>query len=136
VRDPFTIRGSGTPIHSPAHVSFIEAAADLSEVLSRSHQTVARQMRFSRLLNQWRKDTRFHSSLDSLVMDQSYQQILAMGHEALPLILREIERQPDHLFWALSQISGEDPVPESARGDIEKMRDYWLKWGRESEIEW
>jgi hypothetical protein len=35
-------------------------------------------------------------------------------------------------FWfpALNAITGENPTPEAAEGDIERMIGAWLQWGR------
>ena len=35
----------------------------------------------------------------------AYQKIISIGKPAIPLILREFERQPDHWFMALSAIA-------------------------------
>ena len=43
----------------------------------------------------------------------------------------ELEREPDHWFWALEAITGESPVPESDAGDIEASALAWVEWGRE-----
>jgi hypothetical protein len=54
-----------------------------------------------------------------------------MGPAAVPLILRELERQPDHWFWALTAITGEDPVRPEDAGNIERMAQAWLALGQE-----
>ena len=54
-----------------------------------------------------------------------------MGHPALPLILKELERETDHWFWALEAISGENPVPAEQVGQVEKMAQAWIEWGRQ-----
>ena len=64
----------------------------------------------------------------------AYQQIIGMGLDALPLILRELQQEADHWFWALRAITGIDPVPKSSAGKIEEMRDAWLAWGYERGI--
>jgi len=58
-----------------------------------------------------------------------------MGREALPLILGALRREPDHWFVALRRITGEDPVPEDARGDLHRMAEAWLRWGAEHGID-
>lgn len=66
-------------------------------------------------------------------MCPSYQRIVAMGARAVPLILSEMEREgdePDQWFWALHAITGADPVPFDARGDVVQMAEAWLEWGR------
>ena len=52
-----------------------------------------------------------------------------MGPAAVPLILSELRREPDHWFVALKRITGDDPVPDEVRGNIEQMAEAWLRWG-------
>jgi hypothetical protein len=54
-----------------------------------------------------------------------------MGPAAVPLILREMQREPDHWFWALRAITGEDPVARADAGNIERMTQAWLRFGEE-----
>ena len=51
----------------------------------------------------------------------AYQQIIGMGAEALPFIFRELQKEPDHWFWALHAITGENPVSKNAAGDLKAM---------------
>jgi hypothetical protein len=46
-------------------------------------------------------------------------------------MLRELEVQPSLWVWALPEITGETPVLATEGGNIRKMSDAWLKWGRE-----
>lgn len=62
-------------------------------------------------------------------MHPAYQQIIGMGPDALPLILRDLADEPAPWFWALRAITGEDPVPEAERGDVDRMVEAWLSWG-------
>jgi hypothetical protein len=61
----------------------------------------------------------------------SYQRIIGLGKPVLGLLLEEIKARPDHWFWALQAITGEDPVPENEKGDLAKMSSRWIEWGRE-----
>jgi hypothetical protein len=88
--------------------------------------------RFSCLAAKWREETAFCSSLIEMATHPAYQQIIGMGRAAVPCILRELAREPDHWFWALKAITGEDPVPEKWRGDLKKMTEAWLEWGARS----
>jgi hypothetical protein len=68
-----------------------------------------------------------------MVMSPSYQRIIGMGGRAVPMILRELENSgddPDHWFWALEMITGEDPVPVAAYGDTVRMAQAWLSWAQ------
>ena len=87
--------------------------------------------RFERLARQWEEDTRFTSSITEMVLHPAYQQIIGMGPAALPLLLKALRKKPDHWFWALKVISGEDPTPPECAGRVSAMRDAWLSWGRD-----
>jgi hypothetical protein len=65
-----------------------------------------------------------------MVMHPAYQQIIGMGERVVPVLLRELERRPNHWFWALKAITRQDPVPDEARGDFDAMVGAWLRWGR------
>ncbi len=89
------------------------------------------QQRFAELVSEWRR-TRGHSpKIKDLVMNSAYQRIIGMGEPAIPLILREMEREPDHWSWAMTAISGEDPVPHTARGRLDQTTAAWVKWAHE-----
>ena len=47
----------------------------------------------------------------------------------------ELRREPDHWFVALKRITGADPVPAEARGDLDRMAEAWLNWSRDHGIE-
>ena len=46
-----------------------------------------------------------------------------------PLILAELNHEPDDWFWALHAITGASPVPAEIRGNVRQMTDAWLQWG-------
>jgi hypothetical protein len=85
---------------------------------------------FRRLAAEWKSQAEFLASPTAIANLPAYQAILAMGSAAVPLILGELRREPDHWFVALKRITGEDPVPQEARGDLDRMADAWLDWGR------
>lgn len=86
---------------------------------------------FAELANTWRRETAVMSSVTEMAMHPAYQRIIGMGAAALPLIFRELSRQPDHWFWALATITGENPVPPEEAGDILRMTQRWLQFARE-----
>ena len=87
--------------------------------------------RFRAFVKQWTADTLFVSSAAHMAEHPAYKSIIAMGKPAIPLLLGELDRSPDHWFIALQQVTHEDPVPEESRGIVSKMAEAWLKWGRE-----
>jgi hypothetical protein len=91
---------------------------------------------FLGLAQQWRQERGPTSSTTQMAVCPSYQRIIGLGCAAVPFLLRELERQPDHWFWALKAITGADPVPAASRGRLGEMADCWLAWGREQGYSW
>lgn len=86
--------------------------------------------RFYELAERWKQERGPHSFSRQLSAHPAYQQIIGLGEAAVPLILRELEVRPDHWFWALSAITGEDAVREENRGKLRLMAADWIRWGR------
>src|SRR6266704_707790 len=86
---------------------------------------------FNKMVREWNAAGRAKSLVSALAMNTAYQQIIGMGKDAIPLILRELSRELDHWFWALEAISRENPVPDESKGNIKEMARIWLQWGRE-----
>lgn len=84
--------------------------------------------RFRALAARWREDCGHLSSIREMILHPAYQQIIGMGPAVLPHVLDELERQPDHWFWALRAITGEDPVRQQDRGRVSEMARDWLEW--------
>ena len=85
---------------------------------------------FRRLAAQWTADTQFLSDARRIVEHPAFRQIIALGPEVVPFMLRDLEVQPSLWVWALPELTGENPVPASDGGNIRKMSDAWLQWGR------
>ena len=54
-----------------------------------------------------------------------------MGEAVVPFMLRDLEQSPHFWVWALPRITGANPVLASDRGNIVKMSDAWLHWGKD-----
>lgn len=93
-------------------------------------KTVPDSHYFHLLVSRWKQDTVLSSSATEASKHPAYKRIVAMGSFVLPLLMRELERQPDHWFIALHEITGVDPVPQADRGRIKLMTQAWLDWGR------
>ncbi|MBI4594951.1 MAG: hypothetical protein HY730_01060 [Candidatus Tectomicrobia bacterium] len=87
-------------------------------------------MKFDELKTEWQMETAHLSSITEIALNYAYQQIIGMGNMAIPYILTELKKQPDHWFWALKSITGEDPVKPEDRGHMQKMTEAWLCWGK------
>lgn len=62
-------------------------------------------------------------------MCPAYQKIIALGPEAIPLVLRELRRKPDHWFWALDMLTNANPIRPAHFGNFHMMVEDWLSWG-------
>src|SRR5262249_47475981 len=85
--------------------------------------------RFQRLVAEWKQLSRHLSNVAQMAMLKPYQKIIGMGLTAVPLILRELQREPDQWFWALEAITEENPVPPEAMGKVRLMAQAWIEWG-------
>jgi hypothetical protein len=112
-----------SPMQQLAVVPFEEDAG-----IGQDSQTIRRYL--EDLLADYYKPLSMLSSVTEIVMHPSYQQIIGMGPTAIPLIFLSMRREHDHWFWALSAITGENPVHIEHRGKIKEMTDAWLDWGQ------
>jgi hypothetical protein len=94
------------------------------------------QRRFRDLVALWKRERGHYSSSAKLAEHPAYQQIIRMGPEVVPLILRELEQDPDHWFRALHALTGANPVPPGSQGKIREMAKAWLDWAREQGYSW
>ena len=85
--------------------------------------------RFNSLVKRWKRETIHFSLIQQMVLHPAYQEIIGLGPKVVPLILRELEKEPDFWFWALRAVTGEDPTTKEMRGDLQAMTKAWLNWG-------
>ncbi len=117
-------------IHLPELKPFIGKTVEIV-VREEVSQTASGSKDFTTLVTEWKAARVNVSRVDKMVLLAPYQQIIGMGQQAVPLILKELQRSPDHWFWALHAITGENPIPEEARGNLPQMAAAWLTWGRD-----
>jgi hypothetical protein len=86
--------------------------------------------RFRRLASEWKEQSRYLSNTAQMAMLKPYQRIIGMGAPVVPLILEELQREPDQWFWALEAITEENPVPPEAAGKVRAMAQAWIEWGK------
>ena len=90
--------------------------------------------RFRKLVEKWRAQTIYMSSIDEIVEHPAFQEIVAMGEDIIPEILGEIRYQPDLLFLALQIITGENPMSQTGKGDVLAAVDAWLQWANRNNV--
>lgn len=87
---------------------------------------------FQDLSGEWKDATAGLPRVRDKINHESYSRIIAWGMEAVPYLLTDLANsdEPSHWFEALHKITGADPVPEGDRGDLNKMAEAWIQWGR------
>jgi hypothetical protein len=65
--------------------------------------------RFAELSVAWKEGTRFSSRMNGMAEHPDYQEIVAMGEKAVPLILADLEKNGGVGFLALKEITAADP---------------------------
>jgi len=110
------------------------ASVPTSETTVQRRETI--EERFQRLAAVWRAETAHVSSSTDLVRHPAFQEIVDMGAVVVPILLRELEARSGHWHRALRKITGADPVPSEDRGNIPKITEAWLRWGKENGYQW
>ncbi len=105
---------SGSTPHNPSQKSVKESSSE----------------RFSRLAAEWKDQSRYLSNSAQMALLRPYQRIIGMELPVVPLILEELQREPDQWFWALEAITEQNPVPAEAAGVVKLMAQAWVDWGR------
>ena len=101
----------------------------------REREIVAEQAieeRFAKLVAEWRSGTGGLSSPRAIRSHPAYQQIIAMGEPALRHIFDDLKRNGGWWYPALRALTGQNPVPESAKGNPLLNDEAWLQWGRQN----
>lgn len=103
------------------------ASAQLGETVS---------AKFQRLANAWHTAVAHLSSSSKRESHPAYQEIIAMGPAVIPSLLGDLEINRRHWFTALTAITGVNPVAEEDAGNVPRMIDAWLQWGRGQGYRW
>jgi hypothetical protein len=90
------------------------------------------EAKFNRLANEWSESVAHVSSLDAMVNHPKYREIIDLGWDAVPFLLKDLER--NRRFWlpALAEITTIRPYDPSDAGNSRRMIDAWVKWGGRS----
>jgi hypothetical protein len=85
---------------------------------------------FRRLTEEWKASRGPRNTLRSMAEHPAYRAIIGLGEPAVPLIFDELVRDVDYWFSALRAITGANPVRPEDRGNLVKMAESWVEWGR------
>ena len=107
---------------------WVQALAFVSGGVSDSVDT---QTEFDRLATELKTQTAHLSSATMIAGHRAFQEIVGMGKDAIPFILRDLKHAPTQWFLALRSIARESPVRPEDRGNVEAMAAAWLDWGEQ-----
>jgi len=89
------------------------------------------QEQFTQLAETWTQETGHQSNMTKRAMHPAYQRIIGLGPAVVPYILERFRQGAlEHWFWALSAITGDNPITEDIAGNIKKMAEAWVQWGK------
>jgi len=89
---------------------------------------------FRALTKQWKRETAIAGNLSKIVMHPAYQRIMAMGKDAIPLILKDLSKEQGHWFWALHNLVPPGDDPAAGTTTIRDATRAWLEWGKARHI--
>jgi hypothetical protein len=86
---------------------------------------------FDELARRWKAETRL-GSMTKTINHPAYLGIIGLGPAAIPLILRDLRREPNHWYTALRALAKTAPVNAEDAGNMKEMRRAWLEWGKQN----
>jgi hypothetical protein len=92
--------------------------------------------RFALLATVWHQAVAHQSSSRIRDSHPAYQEIIRLGPSVVPYLLRDLESNGRHWFAALAAITGVNPVQREDAGNVSRMIQAWLRWGRENGYQW
>lgn len=84
---------------------------------------------FLHLARKWKHDTAHLSVVSQRTQHPAYRSIVDMGRTAIPYILDDLRRDPDHWFEALVFLTGANPIPYDFDGTVSDAVQLWIDWG-------
>jgi hypothetical protein len=91
--------------------------------------TLTLKERFIQLSTKWRQETGHSSSIEDMTSNPSYQEIINLGWDVVPLLLDDLQRNNGFWFPALYDITKIRPFDTSDAGNSRRMTKAWIKWG-------
>lgn len=87
---------------------------------------------FRTLTGRWKKETAHYSKISQVAEHPAYRQIVEMGDSVVQLILQDLKQNGGRWSQTLREITKKNPVTPDIRGNVEEIKEAWLKWGRDN----
>ncbi len=88
------------------------------------------ELKFKELLKQWKDETKTSSFVSKMTSTKSYKDIIDLGPSVIPLLLKELQTNPNWYFDALRILSNEDPHKAGHEGKLIDLANDWIEWGK------
>ena len=125
-------RSSSSPAKSKSRASILNSESLPAN--NEKHITGVKH-EFEKYKGIWEKETLLSSSTTEMTNHPAYLHIIALGTDVVPLLLRDMLQSSNHWFSALQKLTGANPVPKDHRGKIQLMIGDWVKWAKNSNID-
>lgn len=91
---------------------------------------------FCALATEWKNATGGLPRVIDKIRHPAYRRIISWGMDAVPHILNDISssEEPAHWFEALHEITGANPVDDRETGNLTKMAEAWIRWGKKRNL--
>ena len=84
----------------------------------------------------WERETMYVSSPTQSMEHPSYQAILGLARdnkqEVIRFLIQDMREHDRPWFWALSYLTGENPINRADAGKLDKMIASWSMWARKA----
>ena len=88
------------------------------------------ELKFNQLANVWRTQIKFESSSTKIYKNTAYLEIIQMGPDVVPFMLKDLQQNGGHWFEALHLLTKQSPVVDQKyAGNIKELTQLWLNWG-------
>lgn len=105
----------------------------------RAYIKVSLDEQFKLYSQNWKNETRGFSTILHKVQNDNYLDIIGIGEPAIKFILEDIQKQSSFLFIALKHLvkvhmNEVSPVTKDDLGNVKKMINAWVLWGKSKNI--
>ena len=89
---------------------------------------------FHKLADEWSSEVGNISSVTVLTSHPKYQKIISLGWNVVPYLLADLQNKRGYWFPALNAITGIRPFDPRDAGNIIRMTEAWIKWGKNKQL--
>jgi hypothetical protein len=94
------------------------------------------EKKFNEYASKWKDETGLFSTTFQKVANDTYLDIIGMGKEVIPLILKDMQSVNGTAHWhsALKALTKQNPVEEKDLTKNRKIKEAWIAWGKHNNL--